>query len=750
MYGFSKLVFVTLCLCAPTQLEDGAWCVPSCMVSEGHVVSVWKIFFFDDGHGGSNLPKTFSRRHVNYTRCKEFLSERLKKYWLRRRKKSVLCSDGELCWIDQCTCYFLSSCWFFSHEIYTQMVRVWMLSFCVVCVPLVFLGTVCLATIRIIAPNGGERLRCCCEMLLLVSMWQGSETNIIALVSWASWCLGLHCGSLAGCRTMTWLAVCLAQRDWRVGKLLFLTGLIYVAPVFGKRGSDQDLTGSAKKKGKAEVMKQCTESSKNASATAENSARDSDLALQQSLELARATVASQAARRNATDRDSELTLEFPFVPDLLLGVFLSYYGTACLRTILESEWAPTLHLWSEFRIEYEGMRGFGAHVEQTMVSEYLRRFATIHAQQIVRDKSDVERKRELRGENKWIGPVRVNGDCLIAALLEELVYEASLLPVDVLTNQLTYDALCDECRQALVALPEEDARRPRERDVVTGAVRADVDESAHDSAYLQVDVHAEFILKFFLDRYEVPFPNQGLRVTEFTRFDDVLGAAASHVYCHGDAAALAEEAVELWIYNSTGEGICGYHYEPVFMKRALPPPPAAPEGPARKRKQPAAESKAMLAPMAGKVEGVSEDSLTFYRIRALSSEARVAHGDPRESLHNALKFVASQIRDDPTVPANMTDPSVADENALRDDVAVELPAKHCGFIGCAFGCDSDEALERHLQERRCSLGCKLSGRVLTSSKSFAWSSSCSRASLELMVLIHVLCAFSTSEICSSA
>jgi len=365
-----------------------------------------------------------------------------------------------------------------------------------------------------------------------------------------------------------------------------------------------------------------------------------------------------------------------------------------------------LELWTEFRNEHVAFRVLSDREAESVVSKYLFRFSTIHAEQVVQDKSDTERRLELVSENKWIGPVRLNGDCLIAALLEELVYEASLLPMYVLTNQETYDALCDSCRQALVALPADDVRKPRQRDVVTGAVRADVEESVHDNAYLQVDVHAEFILNFFLDRYNLPFPSQGLRVTEFSRFDHVLGAAASHVYRNHDSETFSEDALDLWIYNSTGAGICGYHYEPVFMKRALPPPPAVPNGHVRKRKQSATESNPQLVPMSNKVEIAEEVSDAFYRIRVLSSETQGSHGDPRESLQNALKFVASFIREDPTVPANVTKAGVADENALRDDVAVELPAKHCGFIGCAFSCKSDAALQVHLQASMCSLGYK--------------------------------------------
>ena len=102
------------------------------------------------------------------------------------------------------------------------------------------------------------------------------------------------------------------------------------------------------------------------------------------------------------------------------------------------------------------------------------------------------------------------------------------------------------------------------------------------------------------------------------------------------------------------------------------------------------------------MENASGECAAFYRIRALLSQEKVVHGDPRESLHNALKLLATYIRDDPTVPCSNTDQSVADENALDEHCAVELPAKHCAFVGCSHRCDSDAALKRHLQEKVCS------------------------------------------------
>ena len=61
-------------------------------------------------------------------------------------------------------------------------------------------------------------------------------------------------------------------------------------------------------------------------------------------------------------------------------------------------------------------------------------------------------------------------------------------------------------------------------------MRFNAADEEHNRAFLQSDVHAEFILTFLLNRYGVELPAEGLRVIEYTRFDDVLGAPAEEVY----------------------------------------------------------------------------------------------------------------------------------------------------------------------------------------------------------------------------
>eukprot|EP00972_Heterocapsa_arctica_P110613 16286482-Heterocapsa_arctica.AAC.1 len=71
--------------------------------------------------------------------------------------------------------------------------------------------------------------------------------------------------------------------------------------------------------------------------------------------------------------------------------------------------------------------------------------------------------------------------------------------------------------------------------------------------------------------------------------------------------------------------------------------------------------------------------------------------DPRFRLDLALQHLAGQLRPQPTLPAH--DDNAADgpwDAALLEDAAVQLPAKHCAFRGCAWAGPNDAALALHL------------------------------------------------------
>ena len=59
-------------------------------------------------------------------------------------------------------------------------------------------------------------------------------------------------------------------------------------------------------------------------------------------------------------------------------------------------------------------------------------------------------------------------------------------------------------------------------------------------------------------------------------------------------------------------------------------------------------------------------------------------------------MVSSSMREHPTLPACRKDPQIADTHALREDVAVDLPKKHCAFRGCTAEAKSDAELIDHL------------------------------------------------------
>jgi len=70
----------------------------------------------------------------------------------------------------------------------------------------------------------------------------------------------------------------------------------------------------------------------------------------------------------------------------------------------------------------------------------------------------------------------------------------------------------------------------------------------------------------------------------------------------------------------------------------------------------------------------------------------------RDVLQKSIELVAEHLRDDPTLPADASDATQVDPNALAEDAAVWLPRKHCAFSGCNRAFDSGEELVKHLQD----------------------------------------------------
>ena len=83
----------------------------------------------------------------------------------------------------------------------------------------------------------------------------------------------------------------------------------------------------------------------------------------------------------------------------------------------------------------------------------------------------------------------------------------------------------------------------------------------------------------------------------------------------------------------------------------------------------------------------------FYTVRAMAAEDSP---DQRCQLEKALLQLANHLREDPTLPAHPDTPDEPWDLALREDISVTLPRKHCAFKQCVWVGASDAELYEHL------------------------------------------------------
>ena len=212
----------------------------------------------------------------------------------------------------------------------------------------------------------------------------------------------------------------------------------------------------------------------------------------------------------------DLLSEYPFVPPLLLATLVSSYSLEVLKEILSTERVRNLAIWRDFSIQTEQLSGHDEHnQEQALCDQYARRFANICASMAhVTLKSEDYRLQELSEEGKVFGTAVGDGNCLISSLLQCL-HNAKQLPQNVVDNPLRLKVEVRSCRTALVRLAADNPLRPRLRDLRTNEVLADATDQDHAESYLQFDVHAKWILQFFLARHNVRIPDCGIQVLYF-------------------------------------------------------------------------------------------------------------------------------------------------------------------------------------------------------------------------------------------
>ena len=127
---------------------------------------------------------------------------------------------------------------------------------------------------------------------------------------------------------------------------------------------------------------------------------------------------------------------------------------------------------------------------------------------------------------------------------------------------------CAACRQYLRQHADE-RLHPRQRTAM-GAIAA-ASDSEHGRSFLQHDVHGEAIVRFFLETFPGArfVPAAGLLLRVYTRWDSPALPVDrnSVVVCQESnlpASAQTPHRIVLEMYNSTGTGYTGYHYDPMF------------------------------------------------------------------------------------------------------------------------------------------------------------------------------------------
>ena len=92
-----------------------------------------------------------------------------------------------------------------------------------------------------------------------------------------------------------------------------------------------------------------------------------------------------------------------------------------------------------------------------------------------------------------------------------------------------------------------------------------------DGSFLQSHVHGEFILKFFLRHFEQrdmvlrQLPSAGVRISVLSKFDsDAIPVEFTDV-CQAEIPNVDQERLDFKLFNRTGDGVSGYHYDPITV-----------------------------------------------------------------------------------------------------------------------------------------------------------------------------------------
>ena len=225
-----------------------------------------------------------------------------------------------------------------------------------------------------------------------------------------------------------------------------------------------------------------------------------------------------------------------------------------------------LGLYQLLQVYQEHPEGVFADRAITTIHDAVRRHIRLaHTHAAVDFPTDTQKVEALRREGLEVGVGKVWGcnNCLADSLLQLMQLN------NIVARAVNREVACDALRLALTQLPLEDPLRPRDRDPVTSRILR-----VNNRAYLQSDVHGEFILKFFMRYFEArdqvlaQLPSTGVRIEIVSRLDS---EELPHEYtdvCRDGVPNLDEEQLTFMLYNRTGDGFSGYHYDPVMISSA--------------------------------------------------------------------------------------------------------------------------------------------------------------------------------------
>ena len=249
------------------------------------------------------------------------------------------------------------------------------------------------------------------------------------------------------------------------------------------------------------------------------------------------------------------------------------YGGQRATQVLAEPWSRDWEQWEELVKELVGLGvacGGADALEREEVLECVQRRLRAHMRLAVQNaavvaRSDEETLADLEalGYERRHGEVWGDSQCLADSLLQ------LLQACGVLSRDISDEERKEACAANRRHLNEhsDHALRPRRRCAFTSA-----DLGEDPRAFLQHDVHEEPTVLFFLEWFAErgkrtgDLPAGGITLTVFSRFDSAIGGRSVERICERGALGAPGDVLPFDLYNLTGDGVSGYHYDPLLRR----------------------------------------------------------------------------------------------------------------------------------------------------------------------------------------